>query len=101
MTTALFQPVPGHDIPLSLTLLLSIQEEGKMTSSTAGHLIKEYLHTLVADTHLKEKAKSSDQLTELDYAELEGEMTGHPWITYNKGRIGFGYDDYVQYAPEQ
>ncbi|GAA3331862.1 hypothetical protein GCM10020331_090090 [Ectobacillus funiculus] len=28
-------------------------------------------------------------------------MTGHPWITYNKGRIGFGYDDYIKYAPEQ
>ncbi|HZG70662.1 MAG TPA: IucA/IucC family siderophore biosynthesis protein [Chondromyces sp.] len=89
------------DVPLSLALLLSIQEEGKMTSSTAGHLVKEYLHTLVADTHLKGQGKSSDQLTELDYAELEGEMTGHPWITYNKGRIGFGYDDYMQYAPEQ
>ncbi|MCM3790133.1 IucA/IucC family siderophore biosynthesis protein [Domibacillus indicus] len=89
------------DIPLSLALLLSIQQEGNMTGSTAGHLIKEYLHTLVADTHLKERSKSSDELTELDYAELEGEMKGHPWITYNKGRIGFGYDDYVQYAPEQ
>lgn len=89
------------DIPLSLALLLSIQQEGNMTGSTAGHLIKEYLHTLVADTHLKERSKSSDKLTELDYAELEGEMKGHPWITYNKGRIGFGYDDYVQYAPEQ
>ncbi|KAA9030675.1 IucA/IucC family protein [Niallia endozanthoxylica] len=89
------------DIPLSLSLLLSIQQEGRMTGSTAGHLIKEYLHTLVADTHLKERSKSSDELTELDYAELEGEMKGHPWITYNKGRIGFGYDDYVNYAPEQ
>jgi len=28
-------------------------------------------------------------------------MTGHPWITFNKGRIGFGYDDYLAYAPEQ
>lgn len=91
----------GTDIPLSLTFLLSIQAEGKMSGSTAGHLVKEYLHTLVADTHLQEKAKSSDLLTELGYAELEGEMTGHPWITYNKGRIGFGYDDYLQYAPEQ
>jgi siderophore synthetase component len=91
----------AKDIPLSLSLLLSIQEEGNMTSPTAGHLIKEYLHTLVADTHLKEKSKSTDELIELDYAELEGEMTGHPWITYNKGRIGFGYDDYVLYAPEQ
>ncbi|OMP68753.1 IucA/IucC family protein [Domibacillus epiphyticus] len=88
------------DIPLSLVLLLGIQQEGNMTGSTAGHLVKEYLHTLVADTHLQERSKSSDELTELDYAELEGEMKGHPWITYNKGRIGFGYDDYIQYAPE-
>ncbi|MBO8178286.1 MAG: IucA/IucC family siderophore biosynthesis protein [Bacillus sp. (in: Bacteria)] len=88
-------------IPLSLSLLLSIQEEGNMSSSTAGHLIKEYLHTLVADTHLIEKSKTTNELIELDYAELEGEMTGHPWITYNKGRIGFDYDDYVMYAPEQ
>jgi siderophore synthetase component len=90
-----------EDIPLSLSLLLSIQEEGNMTSSTSGHLVKEYLHTLVADTHLKAKSAMSDELVDLDYAELEGEMTGHPWITYNKGRIGFGYDDYMQYAPEQ
>jgi siderophore synthetase component len=28
------------------------------------------------------------------HAHLEGEMAGHPWITYNKGRLGWGYDDY-------
>ena len=89
------------DIPQSLAFLLSIKEEGNMSSSTAGHLVKEYLHTLVADTHLKERSKLSQDLILLDYSELEGEMTGHPWITYNKGRIGFGYDDYVKYAPEQ
>ncbi|WP_338786854.1 IucA/IucC family siderophore biosynthesis protein [Metabacillus sp. FJAT-53654] len=90
-----------NNMPLSLTLLQSIQEEGGMSGSTAGHLVREYLHTLVADTHLKERSKRSEELVVLDYAELEGEMTGHPWITYNKGRIGFGYDDYVQFAPEQ
>ncbi|MEM4780938.1 MAG: IucA/IucC family siderophore biosynthesis protein, partial [Halalkalicoccus sp.] len=37
---------------------------------------------------------------ELSYADWEGEMGGHPWITYNKGRIGWGYDDYRRYAPE-
>lgn len=89
------------DIPLSLSLLVSIQEQGNMEGSTAGHLVREYFHTLVADTHLKERSKPSEDLIELDYAELEGEMTGHPWITYNKGRIGFGYDDYLQFAPEQ
>jgi siderophore synthetase component len=93
--------VDENNMPLSLTLLQSIQEEGGMSGSTAGHLVREYLHTLMADTHLKERSKRSEELVELDYAELEGEMTGHPWITYNKGRIGFGYDDYVQFAPEQ
>ncbi|KKI94186.1 iron transporter [Bacillus sp. SA1-12] len=88
-------------IPLSLTLLISIQGEGNMSGSTAGHLVREYLHTLVADTHIQERSNSSEELVKLDYAELEGEMTGHPWITYNKGRIGFGYDDYTQFAPEQ
>lgn len=89
------------DIPIALSLLLSIQEEGKMSGSTTGHLVREYLHTLLADTHIQEKSKTAEKLVYLDYAELEGEMTGHPWITYNKGRIGFGYDDYVQFAPEQ
>ncbi|WP_252503223.1 IucA/IucC family siderophore biosynthesis protein [Sporosarcina sp. Marseille-Q4943] len=87
--------------PLSLSLLLSIQEEENMTGATAGHLVKEYLHTMLADAQIKSRSKTSEELIELDYAELEGEMTGHPWITYNKGRIGFAYNDYIQFAPEQ
>lgn len=91
----------NKNIPSSMSLLLSIQEEADMTGSTTGHLVREYLHTLVADTHITEKSKTSEALTRLDYAELEGEMAGHPWITYNKGRIGFGYEDYLQFAPEK
>lgn len=92
----------GQEVGLSkaLQLLIGLSEEKGMTNSTAGHLAKEYFHTLVADLHLQNR-KSSDELAEMDYAELEGEMTGHPWITYNKGRIGFGYDDYIRFAPEQ
>ncbi|MFC0274039.1 IucA/IucC family protein [Metabacillus herbersteinensis] len=92
----------GREIGLSkaLQLLIGLSEEKGMNNSTAGHLAKEYFHTLVADLHLQNR-KSADELAEMDYAELEGEMTGHPWITYNKGRIGFGYDDYVRFAPEQ
>lgn len=84
----------------ALQLLIGLSEEEGMTSSTAGHLAKEFFHTLVADLHLQNRP-SADELSEMDYAELEGEMTGHPWITYNKGRIGFGYDDYIRFAPEQ
>ncbi|XVH31702.1 IucA/IucC family protein [Haloferacaceae archaeon DSL9] len=68
---------------------------------TAGHLVREYRNTLLADAHIAARQADADRdVTDLSYAELEGEMTGHPWITYNKGRIGFGYEDYADHAPE-
>ncbi|WP_028782317.1 IucA/IucC family protein [Thalassobacillus devorans] len=86
----------------AIQFLLDIQPIIGMSAETAGHLIKELHNTLVADMHLLGKAsKTSDELIHEDYALLEGYMSGHPWITYNKGRIGFGYDDYVKFAPEQ
>ncbi|WP_139823722.1 IucA/IucC family protein [Thalassobacillus devorans] len=85
----------------AIQFLLDIQPIIGMSSETAGHLIKELNNTLVADMHLLGQAsKTSDELIKEDYALLEGHMSGHPWITYNKGRIGFGYDDYCDYAPE-
>lgn len=85
----------------AIDFLLDIQPIIGMSSETAGHLIKELNQTLLADLHLLKNHVSSDDLLDMDYALLEGYMTGHPWITYNKGRIGFGYDDYLSYAPEQ
>ncbi|MFC4405505.1 IucA/IucC family protein [Haloarchaeobius iranensis] len=69
---------------------------------TEGNLVREYRRTLLADAHIEARRRERDGFdpTELDYAHLEGEMDGHPWITYNKGRLGWGYDDYRQYAPE-
>ncbi|NMH69030.1 IucA/IucC family siderophore biosynthesis protein [Bacillus sp. RO3] len=86
----------------AIELLIDLQEVIGMSSETAGHLIKEMNSTLIADAHLLDKeGKTSDELIHEDYATLEGYMTGHPWITYNKGRIGFGYDDYLAFSPEQ
>ncbi|MBA4602817.1 IucA/IucC family protein [Thermoactinomyces mirandus] len=85
-----------------IRFLLDIQGTVGIHPVTAGHLIREYTNTLIADVHILEKKQNqSFDLTELDYAELEGEMEGHPWITYNKGRIGFSYEDYLEYAPER
>ena len=39
-------------------------------------------------------------LLHVSSSQLEGEMKAHPWIVVNKGRIGFGYDDYQRFAPE-
>ncbi|MBT2571533.1 IucA/IucC family siderophore biosynthesis protein [Planococcus sp. ISL-110] len=85
----------------AIGLIVDLQEFIPMSPETVGHLIKELNATLIADAHLLEKdPKSADELIHEDYEVLEGYMTGHPWITYNKGRIGFGYDDYLNYAPE-
>ncbi|WP_408010512.1 IucA/IucC family protein [Pseudalkalibacillus sp. A8] len=85
----------------AIEFLLDIQPMIGMSADTAGHLIKELNHTLLADAHLLMKeSKTSDELVHEDYSKIEGEMSGHPWITYNKGRIGFGYDDYLAFAPE-
>ncbi|MDV2682921.1 IucA/IucC family siderophore biosynthesis protein [Alkalihalophilus lindianensis] len=84
-----------------IQFILDIQETVGMKPLTTGHLIKEYNNTLLADAHILQKKKTSDELVDMDYGELEGEMEGHPWITYNKGRIGFDYQDYLAYSPEQ
>ncbi|MYL49921.1 IucA/IucC family siderophore biosynthesis protein [Halobacillus litoralis] len=85
----------------AIEFLIDLKEIIGMSAETTGHLIKEMNATLIADVHLMEKTdRSSDELASIDYAELEGYMKGHPWITYNKGRIGFGYDDYLRFAPE-
>lgn len=71
---------------------------------TLAHLVREYYHTLVADAHFQSRKRSlpdSQSILDLPYAELEGELQGHPWFTANKGRVGFGYDDYLAYAPER
>jgi siderophore synthetase component len=87
----------------AVDFLLGLQKEIGIKPFTAAYLIEEYKRTLLADAHIlaRQENQRTESLLEIDYAELEGEMTGHPWITYNKGRIGFSYTDYLQYAPEQ
>jgi siderophore synthetase component len=68
---------------------------------TVAHFIKELGNTLVSDAHIAARAtKTGAQLAELDDIRMEGETTGHPWVTVSKGRIGLGYSDYLAYTPE-
>jgi siderophore synthetase component len=78
----------GHDTVLGLS------------GDTLGHLIRELLATLRADMALDAGALPVAELAELDYAELEGHQTGHPWLVANKGRIGFSAADAGRWAPE-
>ncbi len=78
----------GHDTVLGLS------------GDTTGHLIRELLSTLRADTRLDASALTAAELADLDYADLEGHQTGHPWLVANKGRIGFSDADAARWAPE-
>lgn len=71
-----------------------------LTGDTNGHLIQEILATLSADVRLDSTALSAADLADLDYADLEGHQTGHPWLVANKGRIGFSAADAARWAPE-
>ncbi len=85
-----------------IEFLFDARERMGVDEMTAGHLVREYRNTLLADAHIEARKRNDPgiDLDELSYADWEGEMGGHPWITYNKGRIGWGYDDYRRYAPE-
>ncbi len=80
--------------------LLDLKDTVGMSAQTTAHLINEYGNTLLADAHIAARQVDGPDPADLGYAELECEMEGHPWITFNKGRIGFGYDDYLAHAPE-
>ncbi|QCW04785.1 IucA/IucC family siderophore biosynthesis protein [Natrinema pallidum] len=95
-----------------LTFVVDLEPTIDMDSITASHLVREYTNTLLADAHIDaDETAAADEgsvgtaadrsVIDMSYAEIEGEMTGHPWLTFNKGRVGWGYDDYRDYAPER
>jgi siderophore synthetase component len=89
----------------AVQFLVDAQNHIGIAERTLSHLVCEYNNTLLADAYIyrrgRQEADSPERVIDMDYAEIEGEMEGHPWFTYNKGRVGFSYEDYLQYAPEQ
>lgn len=68
---------------------------------TLARVLEEYYNTLVADAHQYVARRDREtSLVDLPYAEVEGELEGHPKYTYNKGRLGFDYADCRRHAPE-
>lgn len=91
------------DIPLDDPLAFCAEVLPKLgvKPMTVAHFIKELGNTLVADAHIAARAsKTGAELAELDDIHMEGETTGHPWVTVSKGRIGLGYSDYLAFTPE-
>ncbi len=93
----------GIDTPLHdpLAFCAEVLPELGVKPMTIAHFIKELGNTLVSDAHIAARAtKTGAELAGQDDIRLEGETTGHPWVTVSKGRIGLGYSDYLAYTPE-
>jgi len=91
----------GHPAADPLAFLADAQGTLGLAGDTAGHLVREFAATLAADVRIAGRAgHSAKELADLGYAELEGCQTGHPWIAFNKGRLGFSVSDTELYAPE-
>ncbi|MFJ9622373.1 IucA/IucC family protein [Streptomyces sp. NPDC101181] len=106
-------PAPGHTDARSngsaaaprpfrdpLRFLTRARDLLGLDGTTLGHLIRELTLTLTADARLDHSALTADRLAALDYAELEGHQTGHPWLVASKGRLGFSAADAARFAPE-
>ncbi|MFF2329053.1 MULTISPECIES: IucA/IucC family protein [unclassified Streptomyces] len=99
------EPAPDPDTGTTpfrdpLRFLARSRELLGIDGATLGHLIREITTTLAADARLDHTALSAARLADLDYAELEGHQTGHPWLVANKGRLGFSATDASRYTPE-
>ncbi|SDN70099.1 IucA/IucC family protein [Allokutzneria albata] len=68
--------------------------------STLANYLNEVTSTLTADVAMTKTAVPSAELASLGHAELDGHLTGHPWLVANKGRVGFSASDQALYAPE-
>jgi siderophore synthetase component len=68
--------------------------------ATAAGLVGEIAATALADVLGAARGRPAAELLDLDAAELECELRGHPWIVASKGRVGYGAGDLLAYAPE-
>ncbi|WP_422647371.1 IucA/IucC family protein [Actinoalloteichus caeruleus] len=88
---------PAEDVQ---QFLLDVAPVIGMPPATLANYLSELTATLTADVELATTALPARTLATLGHAEVEGHLTGHPWLVANKGRVGFAASDLAAYAPE-
>ena len=89
---------PAWDLHL---FIQSFARTASVKPFTQAYLIKEMNNTWLAEAHLfHENRLPSQKALHAKHYEVEGMLRGHPWLIMSKGRMGFGYDDYLAFAPE-
>ena len=83
------------------TFMRAFANQSEIQPFTKAYLIKEMNNTWLAEAHLMndQRLPSTAVLSQPHY-KIEGMLRGHPWLIMSKGRMGFGYDDYLSAAPE-
>ncbi|MBT2515408.1 IucA/IucC family siderophore biosynthesis protein [Arthrobacter sp. ISL-30] len=80
--------------------IVDVADRLGLTGTTVANYIAELSATLAADAHMAATGVSAKELIRLPHSEIEGQLTGHPLLVANKGRLGFSASDCAQYAPE-
>ncbi|MNZ01524.1 Aerobactin synthase [compost metagenome] len=83
------------------TFIRAFSNQTEVKPFTKAYLTKEMNNTWLAEAHLFDESRlSSEAALTASHHEIEGMLRGHPWLIMSKGRMGFGYDDYLSAAPE-
>ena len=88
------------ELPGAPDLLAEVLAEQKVAPATLANLVSELSSTLLSDALFYAYSGHAPDLIDRAPVEVEAELRGHPWIIANKGRVGFGMDDLLDYAPE-
>ncbi|BFM15928.1 rhizobactin siderophore biosynthesis protein RhbF [Maricurvus nonylphenolicus] len=100
---SLVQLQDGEEVALedAYCLLGSLNAALGVKADTAAYAIREFSNTLLGDCHQMAAPRLTNaELLKSDEIQIESQLIAHPWIIANKGRLGFSYSDYLQFAPE-
>jgi len=86
----------------SVEFILEFSQQLSIPQATLATYLEEVSSTLLSSCYkLNKDYLTARQLSNASFQEIEHEMfEGHPAFIANNGRIGFGVNDYHQYAPE-
>ncbi|CAM3650566.1 IucA/IucC family protein [Parendozoicomonas haliclonae] len=92
---------PGLSGCCARQFYIDAQKELGMSDATLGNLLEELANTLMADCQrLAKHTLPASRLIQLTDDDLQVYLDGHPKISANKGRLGWGLDEFEQYGTE-
>lgn len=90
----------GGPLPDAAAVFTAVLGAAGAEASTVAGAVAELSSTLLTDARQLAAARPAAELVDLEPVLVEAELTGHPWIVANKGRVGFGAGDLAAYPPE-